>query len=62
MREFAVKFYSGFVVGKGGGDFVIKIAEVVGSVGAPYRGSLFRDQGPAFGDRFSDFRSLTPEH
>jgi len=34
-------FSSRSIVGSGGVDFVVEVAEVVGSVVAPYRGSPF---------------------
>ena len=41
MREFAVKFLSGFVIGASGFYLIVEIAEVVGSVIAPYCGRPF---------------------
>jgi len=39
--KFSMVFSSRSIVGTGGVDFVIKVAEVVGSVIVPYRGSPF---------------------
>jgi phosphoenolpyruvate synthase/pyruvate phosphate dikinase len=39
--ELAVVFPCGSIVGTGGVDFVVEVAEVVGSVIAPYRGCPF---------------------
>ena len=39
--ELAVEFTRGLVIGASGVDFVVEVAEVVGSVVAPYRGSPF---------------------
>ena len=41
VGELAVEFTRGLVIGASGVDFVVEVAEVVGSVVAPYRGSPF---------------------